>query len=463
LSSAQQNNFLCFIKRPGFIVLATFISATWVNFNIVFWSGDKVLEYDVSGYYSWLPSLFYHHDLSQKFLEKEENAYISSRYFSDTKAPNGNRIFKYSMGMGVTYLPFFTLAHLYCKITGAPTTGFSEPYQMAIQFSSLFYFLIGLIFLIKILRIYFDEIVVTLTLLFIVFGTNAFYYITIGGGMSHAVDFMLVCIFIWYSIQWHQNPSLKNTIILGLTGGFLTLIRPINILVFVFFALYKIISSETFKNKIKFFLSHWMKLFIMGTVVFLVFLPQLLYWKKYTGSWLFNSYVGEHFYFNHPHIFYGLFSYRKGWLVYTPIMLFALAGFYFLYRQRKEIFAGTLALLVFYIYVAFSWWCWWYGGSYGQRSLIDLYPFMALCLAAFLCYINQSDTFKKATIYTVIILLLLLNLFQTAQAKWNTIHYDSMTKDAYWDAFLRLTKNSEREKFLKHPDIEKAKAGLEEY
>jgi hypothetical protein len=454
---------LSFIKRPGFIVLVTFISATWVNFNITFWASEKVLEYDVAGYYGWLPSLFYHHDLSQKFLSEEENAQIANKYFTNTQVLNGNRIFKYSMGMGITYLPFFALSHLYCKITGVPTTGFSEPYHMGVQFSSLFYFLIGLIFLIKILRLYFNDVIVTLTLLFTVFGTNAFYYITVGGGMSHAVDFSLVCIFIWHTIQWNNNPSLKNTLILGLTGGFLTLIRPINILVFVFFALYKISSWESLKSKLRFLLHQWMKLIIIGVVAFLVFLPQLIYWKKYTGSWLFNSYVGEHFYFNHPHIFYGLFSYRKGWFVYTPIMLFACAGFYFLYKQRREIFTGALVVFILYLYVAFSWWCWWYGGSYGQRSLIDIYPLMALCLGAFLYYIHHSGALKKWVVYTVMILLLLLNLFQTAQAKWNTIHFDSMTKDAYWDAFLRLTKNPEREKFLKHPDIEKAKAGLEEY
>src|SRR6185436_10253555 len=117
---------------------------------------------------------------------------------------------------------------------------------------------------------------------------------------------------------------------------------------------------------------------MMAVLGILIFLPQLFYWKHQTGSWFFNSYLNEHFYFNNPHVFYGLFSFRKGWLVYTPIMFFALAGLYTLFKTMKEFFYPVLILFLLYIYVAFSWWCWWYGGSYGQRALIDIYPFLAV-------------------------------------------------------------------------------------
>lgn len=207
----------------------------------------------------------------------------------------------------------------------------------------------------------------------------------------------------------------------------------------------------------------YVHLFIMAACGFLLFLPQLIYWKLQTGHWFYNSYVGEHFYFNNPHILEGLFSFRKGWLIYTPTMLIAIGGIFFLLKSKKEFYYSTLVLLILYVYVAFSWWCWWYGGSFGQRSMIDLYPFLTIPLAAFLAYISNRTDWISRTTSVVVILLVCLNLFQTMQAKYNIIHYDSMTKAAYIDAFFRTEKHPEREKLLQHPNLEKAMRGEDEY
>ena len=449
--------------HPKIIIGLTIIVVTCVNFNITFWSSTKVIEEDVAFYYSYLPSAFYYKDISQHFLNDTSNQFIETKYFGHSKPVNSNFVFKGTMGMAVSYLPFFVCAHFYAKIFSYPVTGYSEPYHFAIQFSSLLYFIFGLIFLAKILQFYFPNYIVSLVLLFITFGTNALYYLTVGSGMAHAVNFSLASCFIFYTIKWHQKSFLKRAVIIGLLGGLLTLIRPINILVFIFFFLYNVKSLKDFSKKIKLFNKYKLQIMLITALGILIFLPQLIYWKLQTGFWFFNSYQNEHFFFGNPHIFSGLFSFRKGWLIYTPIMIFALMGIYTLYKTIKEFFYPVLVLFLIYIYVAFSWWCWWYGGSYGQRSLIDIYPFLAIPFAAFLFQLQHVSLFKKRIIYSVFTLLIFLNLFQTAQAKWNTIHFDSMTKEAYSDAFLRLTKNPEREKYLKHPNLEKALKGLEEY
>jgi len=450
-------------SKPTNIIGLTIIVVVWVNFNMVRWQKKDVIDHDVAFYYSYLPSVFYHHDISQQFLNQPENNHLIALFEYPPKAPNGNYVFKSTMGMSITYLPFFIAAHYYAKIIGEPLDGYSEPYQFAIQFSSLVYFVLGLFFLIRVLRSYFPDSIVSLSLLILVFGTNALYYLIFGAGMSHAVDFFLVSIFLYYSIQWHKQGTLKNSLSIGIIGGLLTLIRPINILIFLLFLLYDIKNISDFKSKIKLFLNSKFSITLILLSAFLIVLPQLLYWKYQTGSYFFNSYVGEHFFFNRPQIINGLFSFRKGWLIYTPIMIFALIGFYHLRKLHREFFSSSIFLFLIYIYVAFSWWCWWYGGSYGQRSLIDIYPVLALPLASFLLTIQQCGAIKKKIIYSIISLLIILNIHQTFQAHWNNIHYDSMTKAAYFDTFFRFSKNPEAEKYLKHPDIDKAKAGLDEY
>jgi len=449
--------------KPKLIIVLTIISVTWVNFNITFWHTKHVIDHDVAFYYSYLPATFYYNDLSQNFLKDTVNGRIEGKYFGPPLAPNGNYVFKSTMGMSLTYFPFFVAAHYYAKIFDYKVNGYSEPYHFAIQFSSLFYFIFGLIFLIRILRLYFSDTVVTLTLLFITFGTNAFYYLTVGAGMSHAVNFGFISCFIYYSILWAKEPTFKNSLVIGLSGGLLTLIRPINILIFLFFFLYNVKSLNDFTQKFKLLFENKIKIFLIAVLGILIFIPQLIYWKHQTGSYFFHSYVGEKFFFANPHVFYGLFSFRKGWLLYTPIMMFSIIGLYYLYKQKKELFYPVLIFFLIYIYVTFSWWCWWYGGSYGQRPLIDIYPLLTIPFACFLVQLQNSILLKKRIVYSAMTLLLLLNIFQSMQAKWNTIHFDSMCKEAYFDAFLRLTKNPEREQYLKHPDIDKAKAGLEEY
>ena len=449
--------------NPKNIIALTIITVVWVNFNIVLWQKKDVLNNDVAFYYSYLPSVFYHHDITQEFLNQPENNHLIGKFSFPPKAPNGNYVFKSTMGMSITYLPFFVAAHYYAKIFNEPVDAYSEPYQFAIQFSSLFYFVFGLIFLIRILRLHFPDSVVSLSLFIIIFGTNAIYYLTVGAGMSHAADFGFICCFMYYTIKWHRQQYVKGSLLIGLMLGLLTLIRPINFLVILFFVFYDVKNFDDLKLKFKLFFNSKLQIFLVLITAFLTVLPQLLYWKHQTGSYFFNSYVGEHFFFNHPQIMNGLFSFRKGWLIYTPILIFALIGFYHLRKLHRDYFFPILLLFLLYIYVAFSWWCWWYGGSYGQRSLIDIYPFLALPLACFLLTLKNSNALKKKITYSVITLLVILNLYQTIQARWNNIHFDSMTKEAYLDVFFRFSKNPEAEKYLKHPDIEKAKAGIDEY
>ncbi|RYD72715.1 MAG: hypothetical protein EOP53_21425 [Sphingobacteriales bacterium] len=176
-----------------------------------------------------------------------------------------------------------------------------------------------------------------------------------------------------------------------------------------------------------------MALLIAGAIGFL----QLLYWKLLSGSWLFDSYKGEgNFTFTSPHIFDGLFSYKKGWFVYTPLMLLAVAGFFWV---KKFVPAALLALLVYFvinIYFTFSWNPWWYGGSFGMRALIQMYAIMSFGLASFLTFMFNKD-WRKELAFLLVAACIYLNLFQTWQFRKGMIHWEEMTKEKYWDVFLK--------------------------
>jgi hypothetical protein len=193
--------------------------------------------------------------------------------------------------------------------------------------------------------------------------------------------------------------------------------------------------------------------------------PQFLYWKEVSGSFLYNSYseVGSAFYFNNPHIIDFLFSYRKGWLVYTPLMLFAVFGLIPLYRVKRGLFYAIIPYMALMIYVFSSWWSWWTGGSFGIRSMVDLMAVMSLPLAALITRLNKRNWLLKAGITLLLAFTIFLNIFQTWQYKEGLIHGTGMTKKSYWTIFLQTEDRYGYWQNLTEPDFELARKGIYVY
>lgn len=453
-------------KSPSvYSILVIFIVLLWVNFNIKRWKESNVIDWDVTSYYGYLPALFIHHDLKLEFTNGKEFQYKEKHQYWPETAPNGGKVIKTTMGMAILYAPFFFTAHTLATLKGYETDGFSEPYEKYIHLSSLFYLIIGLIFLRKILMRFFNDWVVALTLIGVTIGTNLFFYTTTEAAMSHTYNFSLFAVFMFLSLKWHDEKKYSTSIYIGLVGGLIVLIRPVNILIFLFPLLLNVKSFQELKEKIIFFFKEWKHLLIIGLFSFLVLLPQLLYWKYITGSFFFNSYVGERFYFSNPHILEGLFSYRKGWLLYTPIMFFAIIGVFVLFKKNKNLFLPIMLFLVINLYVLFSWWAWWYGGGFGLRAMIDSYSLLAIPFAAFLQFFYEKrNKISYAIVCFIGFILLGFNLFQTAQYRSGAIHWDGMTKESYWASFGILTiKDPAYWELIRPPDYDAAREGKDEY
>jgi hypothetical protein len=438
------------------VIVVLIISCIWVNGNVAKWNKKSVIDWDVTYYYCYLPAAFIKKDISLKFVDEKREYYALNHQYLPLQLPNGNYVIKTSMGMAVMYLPFFTIAHLWANVFGYETDGFSEPYQMMIQFSGLVYLVIGLFFLRRLLLLYYTEKVTAVTLFCVLFGSNLFYYASVHGAMSHSHTFCMACIFIWYGIKWLVKSDIRTTIVLGLLVGLIVLIRPINILFILFLVLFGVTNLNGLKHRLFLFIRKSGFIFLMILLATLVFLPQMLYWKYITGHYFFNSYVGEQFYFGNPHLLEGLFGFRKGWLLYSPIMIFSLIGMFMLFKNRKEFSWPVTVLFLVYTYVILSWWCWWYGGSYGMRAMIDIYPFLIICFAVF---INKMISNK--VVLSLLSMLVLLNLFQMFQYRRGVIHYDSMTKEAYIDALGRVETSPNLKELIAPPDYEKAMKGIE--
>lgn len=453
--------FIKKIEKDTWVILLLIFISTYSIFNLKHWKkADRVIAYDVVSYYAYLPATFIYDDVTLQHPNQKFNEYEHTFWYHETA--DGNKIFKTSMGMAILYSPFFFLSHFYTLATDGVASGFSPPYKFGIALSSLFYMLIGFIFLRKLLRKFYSEKVTAYTLLFIGLGTNFYYYTIIGVGMPHIYLFSLLATTVYFTVKWFEQPSFKKTIFLGVLFGLMVLVRPTMLILLLFPLLFNLNSKSSVTERFYFLKKHILQVLIMAIFAFIIWIPQFIYWKMASGNYLFYSYTEEGFFFNDPQIINALFSFRKGWLLYTPIMTFALIGLGWIAYKKEKITWSLIVPIIVYFYVASCWWDWWFGGSFGYRTMIDVMPLLAFGLAYFIQQLLIFSKPYKTSIFALLFILLGFNLFQTRQAHEGLLHHDSMTKAAYFKILFKLQTQITREEvkpYLKAPDYDGAKKG----
>lgn len=460
----RESNMLNFLKKISverWVIIVLVFTATYNVFNLQHWKiQDKIIAYDVISYYGYLPATFIYGDVTLQEPNEKYDAYRHTFWYN--KTPDGRKVFKTSLGLSVLYSPFFLASHAYVKATGGMDNGFSSPYQFGIAMSSLFYFIIGLLFLRKILLQFYDKKISALVLLLIGLGTNLYHYVVIGPGYAHNYLFCLIAVGIFLLLKWYKNPNYLLSIGLGFIFGLIVLIRPTLILLVLFILLLGVADRKSLQARITFFVSHYQKVLLAMFFAVVVWIPQFLYWKAATGDYMYYSYNEEGFFWSDPKLLEVLFSFRNGWLLYTPIMVFSILGIVWMIRKKHPWGWATLVLIVPYLYVLSCWWNWWFGGSYGYRSMIDLYPILAVALGFFIQQLFAQKKWLRISGVSVLFVLMLFNIFQMRQAHEGLIHHDGMTREAYTKIFLKLKPYITREEMMPYyntPDYEAALRG----
>lgn len=420
---------------------------------------ENVIAWDVKSYYAYLPAAFIHHDLSLAFTAKNPSEY--NKWFWPVVTPTGKKCIVTSMGLSFLYAPFFLVGHGVAVFTPFADDGYSQPYAMALVFSAMFYVILGLWFLRKLLLRYFDELTTLITLILVLFGTNLLYYSSWSAAMPHSYNFGLIAMFLYLNNRWHEQITAKNTIVLGLLTGLIVLIRPTNILVLILIAFWKVTSLKSLQDKLFFFLKNYRFILLMAASFVLIWVPQFIYWKYVSGKFLFFSYsgIGGKFFWSHPQIGEILLSLRKGWWIYTPLMLVATLSIVFLFRKLPAMATAIFLFVGLNIYVQASWWCWWFGGGFGLRAFIDSYAILAIPLAVL---VSKAVALKwrGAPVLLLLGLLTWYNLFQTKQYNRMAIHWWWMSKTAYSKTFLKDYTPVEYWPTIPIPDYAKARKGV---
>lgn len=222
----------------------------------------------------------------------------------------------------------------------------------------------------------------------------------------------------------------------GFMFGFAILARPTALLMVFFISLLILIKWFDQKRKNLLSLLQNSAYFVLG------FIPPILFFILYNNvyykdianqgysSQLLVGWLGRF-----PEGFLGTwFSPSKGILVYSPVIIFSLIGFWLHMNKKtwkKEFHYLLFGVIVLLHTLVMSKWKHWYGGySFGYRMSSDIIPFLVLLMVPYL----NSNLFKKTKklFYLCIVGSFLVQIF-------GLVFFDGIWHNAYDKGFTNTS------------------------
>ena len=401
---------------------------------------------DKSIYYVYLPATFIYHWDAKRFPHRCDTTY---RGFILDDARN-KVVAKMTCGVAMLWTPFFLVTHAIALGCSLQADGFSDIYQHAALVPPVVFLLLGLFFLRRFLLRYFPPWITWIALLLIFTGTNLYYFALAEGLMSHVHSFFLFSLYLFLLKKWLDNgmKSFRVFMAISFLIALITLVRPTNAIMALCIFLLDVTSVKEVLNRIKeFLMPKYLGTFLL--TAFLVFLPQMIYWKYLSGSFIHYSYGGESFVnWKSPVIVPLLFSPLNGLFTYNPLVLFMVAGF--LAMIFRKVSNGVMILLIFalVVWISGSWHLWFFGGSFGARPFVEYYTLFSLGLCFFLAgIIRIKNLFAVSVVALTFTACSWYNLRLLYHNYWNTSSvwaWDDFSQRLGEAGILHLPKTSYR-------------------
>ncbi|MBL4586220.1 MAG: hypothetical protein JKX84_04060 [Flavobacteriales bacterium] len=395
---------------------------------------------DAQGYYGYLVAAF----IENTFDWEQVTASYADTYFGgkveDFTSHVNHRVNKYFVGVALLSLPFFLLSCITAWLLGFPVDGYSIPFHAGAMLGALFYIGIGLGFLVRFLiRNGIGHRIAMFVAITCFAASGLFHYAVSEPLMSHAYSFSLFCLFLFSVGSAFEKPSTRNIIAATIIFSLIVLVRPSNALVIlsVPFITGGFRPLLTAIRKIK---NPWRSISVVLVILGGILSIQLLMYWFQVGQLFVWGYDGEGFNFTHPNMLKVLFSYRKGFFIYTPWAFLGAIGLLFYLLKNKAAGFWLWLCLGFSVYVISSWWSWYYGSSFGMRPLIEYLPFFAFGLAFLL---QNSRKWLRITLVVLSLAFIPINLIQSYQYNRFILHWDRMNSERYWQVFLQTDKKYE--------------------
>jgi hypothetical protein len=385
-------------------------------------AGD-VVRSDGYSYYVYVPSWLLYGDTTLTAVARDCCGGVYPPETGILRWPETRRWLNvHPIGVAIMQAPFFPLAHALTLWSNLTPNGFSLYYQHAVGLAGLVWISGGLWILRALLLRAFPDGVVAVTILTILLATNLLHYATFDVSYSHLYSFVLFAAFLLLTAKWHEGPTTRRSILVGLVAAMIVLTRHTNIVFLSLFPLYGRIDRGRLKQ-----------LAVIVGAAALVTMPQLAIYYQATGRPLVSSYGDLGFNWTSPRLFGVLFGVTKVLFFWSPVLLLAVAGFVMLIRSNnraRPFVVPGLVVLAIHAYLIAAWWDWQLGGSYGSRGFVDTLPLFAVGLAAFIERFRVTGLVLTGA-------LACLSVFQMLQYWYGIIPFNDTSWPIYREVFLR--------------------------
>jgi len=296
----------------------------------------------------------------------------------------------------------------------------------------------GLWFIRATLLFFVSENVTSGTLILIVFGSNLFYLAGVEHLLQPILLFSLYAGVIYFTTSAYRSPRISKTVFLAVFSGLAILAQPIGYVVLLIPLLWGIHDKKSVLENCSGIRKNDRNILIFVNILLLMIFIAVVFLKINPGEIGFLDFrLPGVFYLNFRYVWNNLFSFDHGWLTYSPAMLLAAVGFYFLAERKREIFLSIFVVCVMEI-LAES--CWTKLGKtevFGQIAFVQLIALLSLPTAFFLKVIAEKKGITRFFIAIICVCFLVLNLFQTWQYDAGIILKTDMTPEIYCNVFGR--------------------------
>lgn len=353
---------------------------------------DTPVHSDAEGYYAYIPAYIFDHDSGfTKLIQNHllpayaKVPHVSPTWFGFSQQPSGSWLDKYGIGEALLVLPFFAVGHAVSVAEGANGNGYSGPEVFAAGSAAIVYLTLALYALRSVLRRWFADWAVAVTLVAITFGTSLFNYATYDPLFNHAYSFLAVTLLILSALRWYERPqSWLRLLSVGAFAGLIADIRLTNVVLLIAVPLLGVGSLAAARARLALFRRQYLRMLAGVGAALLAFLPQSVAWYLSTGHWIVHTYPEESFDFVHPHLIESLIWLQpQGLLPYAPVLVFAFAGVAWTWIERRDIAVPVTAAFLPFWYLLGAWHDWSYSDGFGHRGFIDVLPLLSIPLAYF--------------------------------------------------------------------------------
>jgi hypothetical protein len=275
-----------------------------------------------------------------------------------------------------------------------------------------------------------------ITSLLVLAGTNYFHELFFGSVDETAWLFFLYLAVIGLSFGKKHTPGWLTLLIIAPITWLIFRLRPEGIFILLFPLMALLLQPGTGERKPMSFKEEGLKTGYLVMVVFsCFFLWHFSFFTSRMGLYSLGRFAGIHFLWAPVHIHEVLFSIKSGWLVYTPVVVIAFAGYYFLAERNRPLYLASFLFVLTGLLSVSTRWLPWHDRSPGNPELVSTWAALCLPLGFFVGWMWNRGKAARMALLAGSVVLAALNLFQTWQFQRRIIVPERMTAAYYCAVF----------------------------